>query len=250
MKRIGTVAFCIVAVLVMGVFVSAASAFSPPEIGRCVKVAEGTGKFSSAACIAEKAKSSYEWVPGAVKNKFKTTGGSGTLQTVGGTAVGCKTESSGGEFNSVQTVTGVVVRFTGCKSAGFLCSTTGAKAGEIVTNALEGRIGFENQALKKLAFDLFPTAADNGLYVTFNCGGSLHVTVGGSVLVPLPSDKMALSLALKYVEEKGVQKPVHFEGEPNDVLLTQINGKAAEQSGVKISSTQANEELLEANAVF
>jgi hypothetical protein len=172
------------------------------------------------------------------------------LQTVSGTTVGCKHQESGGEFSSVKTVTGVVVRFTGCKSAGFLCSTKGAKEGEIVTNALEGRIGFENKALKKLAFDLFPIAADNGLYVTFNCTGALHITVGGSVLVPLTADKMALKFVLKYAQEKGIQKPQHFEGEPNDVLLTELNGKAPEESGIKITSTQVNEELLEANAVF
>ena len=50
----------------------------------------------------------------------------------------------------------------------------------------------------KIALDLFPTAADGGLYVTFNCGKSLHITVGGSVLVPLkPTNKMISSLTLK-----------------------------------------------------
>ena len=62
-----------------------------------------------------------------MKNKFKTTGGVGALETLNGTAVGCNTEESGGEFNSPKTVTGVVVRFTGCHSAGFICSTAGPK---------------------------------------------------------------------------------------------------------------------------
>ena len=163
---------------------TAAWGFSPPEIGRCVKVTAKTGKFSSATCIKEKSGGNYEWEPGALKNKFKTTGGSGALETTNGTAVGCNTEESGGEFSSPKTVTGVVVRFTGCHSAGFVCGTAGAPEGEIVTNPLEGRIGFENKAKKKVAFDLFPTAADEGLYVTFNCSVSLHITVGGSVLVP------------------------------------------------------------------
>lgn len=225
--------------------------FSPPEIGRCVKVAAKTGKFKSATCIKEKANGNYEWEPGAVNNKFRTTGGVGVLETTNGTAVGCNTEESGGEFSSPKTVTGVVVKFTGCRSAGFICGTAGSTEGEIVTNPLEGRIGFENRPKKKVAFDLFPTAADEGLYVTFNCGVSLHVTVGGSVLVPVaPSDKMLTALSLKYKASRGHQKPEHFEGEPSDVLLTAINAKAPEQSGITITSTQDAEESLEVNAVF
>ena len=56
-------------------------------------------------------------VPGP-KNKFKTSAGSGVLETENGTAVGCKTEESGGEVNSAKTFTGVTVRFTGCQTLG------------------------------------------------------------------------------------------------------------------------------------
>jgi opacity protein-like surface antigen len=242
---------CLVVVSALSaVAVASAAAFSPPEVGRCVKVAVGTGKFTSGTCIKEKAGSSYEWLPGAVKNKFNTTGGVGTLATVNGTTVICKTQGSGGEFNSPKTVTGVTVRFTGCESAGFHCTTAGSAQGEIVTNPLEGRIGVENKLKKKLALDLFPTSADGGLYVTFNCGVSLHITVGGSVLVNLPSDKMLTSMTLKYTATKGHQKPEHLEGEPNDVLITEINSVKPEQSGITITSTQVAEEALEANALF
>ena len=199
MKLLRCIAVCGVAVAGVTATPGSASAFSAPEIGRCVKVATGTGKFTSATCIKEKANGSFEWLPGAEKTKFSTKGGVGTLATLSGVTVTCKAQESGGEFTSPKTVGGVVVRFTSCESAGFICSTEGAKAGEIVTNNLEGRIGFENKLKKKVAFDLFPTAADGGLYVTFNCGASLHITVGGSVLVPLaPSDKMLTTLTLKY----------------------------------------------------
>jgi hypothetical protein len=253
MKRIGIAGLCIAAVVATGVVSATAVAFSPPEIGRCVKVAEKTGKFTSNTCIklaSTKLPGSYEWEPGAVKTGLKTTGGIGTLETLNGTTVTCKTEASGGNFASPKTVTGVFVTFTGCKSAGITCNTMGAKEGEIITNELEGRIGIENKLKKKVAFDLFPVPADEGLYVTFNCGVSLHIKVGGSVLVNIPSDKMLTSLILKYHAEKGHQKPEHFEGEPNDVLMTTINTKEPEQSGITINSTQTTEESLEVNAVF
>ena len=132
------------------------------------------GPFQSGSCIKEspaKKPGSYEWFPGAEKRNSRRLADCGILATVAGTSVSCKTEESGGEFNSAKTVTSVVVRFTSCEAAGFTCSTAGAKAGEIVTNPLEGRIGFENKAKKKIALDLFPAATDGGLYVTFNCGG-------------------------------------------------------------------------------
>jgi len=117
----------------------------------------------------EKAGGSYEWEPGAIKAKFVTTGGVGTLATAGGTTVVCKTEESGGEYNSTKTVTGVVVRFTSCEAAGFKCATSGAKEGEIVTNLLEGKVGYENKAKKKLALDLFRKAAGCTSRSTVGC---------------------------------------------------------------------------------
>jgi hypothetical protein len=165
--------------------------------------------------------------------------------------VRCNTEESGGEFNSPKTVTGIVVRFTGCHSLGFICSTEGSSKGEIVTNPLEGKIGFESKAKKTVGLDLFPTAADKGLYVTFFCPPTLHISVGGSVLVPVtPVDKMLTKLTLKYHAAKGKQNPEKLEGEEKDVLLTTINTKAPEQSGITITSTMTGEEEAEVNAVI
>jgi hypothetical protein len=241
---------------------TAALGFSPPEVGRCVKLGTKTGKFANSGCTKENTKSvgSYEWLPGAVKNKITTKGGVGALETLNGTTVGCNTEESGGEFNSPKTVTGVVVRFTGCHSVGFECTSPGQKIGEIVTNPLEGKIGIEKRVFKegkeeptkaKIAFDLFPKLEDGGLYVSFKCGTELNISVGGSVLVPLtPTDKMLTTFVLKYSAKKGIQKPENFEGEPKDILLTTINTKAPEQSGITIASTQSGEESLELNAGF
>lgn len=254
MRCLRTVGLCLTACITAGAVMASAASAAAPEIGRCEKVA-GNGKFSSATCTKEEAgtkvgKGNYEWHAGAgAKNKFKSTGGSGVLETVQGTAVGCKTEESGGEVNSPKTVTGVVVRFTGCQTLGTPCSTSGAASGEIVTNQLEGKIGFEKKP-KKVAFDLFPTAADGGLYVTFTCLTTLKATVGGSVLVNITSDKMALTYSLKYTEKKGIQKPVKLEGEPEDVLLTSLNEHVAEKSGITITTTQTDEEEMEINTVF
>jgi hypothetical protein len=249
MRILKTTALALVAACAMSVVaVGTASAFTPPETGRCVKVAAGAGKFTGATCIKEKAGGSFEWLPGAVKTKFTTKGGVATLQTVAGTAVGCKTETSGGEYTSPKTVANVVVLFKECASAGLKCNTTGQAEGELITNSLEGRIGFENKAKKKVAFDLFPAKGGNGLFITFNCAG-LHLEVKGEVLVNFPSDKMLTNVTLKYSGKKGKQKPEKFEGEPPSILETSIGKAPFEQSGQTITTTQTNEEPLETNAV-
>lgn len=249
MRTLKAMALALVAVFAMSAVAAGTASAAAPEVGRCVKVAAGTGKFSSATCIKEKAGGSYEWLPGAVKNKFTTKGGVATLQTVAGTAVGCKTETSGGEYNSTKTVTNVIVTFKECASAGLKCNTTGQGEGELVTNPLEGKLGFENKAKKKVAFDLFPAAGDGGLFITFNCSG-LHLEVEGEVLVNFPADKMTSSVTLKYSGKKGKQKPEKFEGEPPSILETSIDKAPFEQSGQTITTTQTNEEELETNAVF
>ena len=148
--RLKIMGLCALAAFALSAVASAtASAFSPPEVGRCVKVAEGTGKFSSGTCVKQKTKGSFEWMPGVAKGKFTSKGGVGTLATVGGTTVLCKTQSSGGEYNGTKLVSAVVVKFTGCEATGFTCGTEGAAAGEIVTNPLEGKIGIEKRAFNE-----------------------------------------------------------------------------------------------------
>ena len=139
----------LLAVLALGAVAATAALAAAPEIGRCEKVAAKTGKFSSATCTTEKAGGSYEWVPGAVKNKFTGTGAIGTLETVGKVAVQCKTEASKGHFTGTKTVGGVEVEFNECLSGGFKCETPGTGVGIIKTKTLAGELGVGKQGEKK-----------------------------------------------------------------------------------------------------
>ncbi|HME02239.1 MAG TPA: hypothetical protein VKG38_04315 [Solirubrobacteraceae bacterium] len=252
MKRMRTFAVCLVAVCAASAVVATTASASAPEIGRCIKVAAKTGKYSSATCTTAKAGGSYEWLPGAEKKKFTTKGGIGILETAGGTAVGCKTETSGGEFNTPKTVTGIVVTFKECESAGLKCKTKETGEGELVTKELEGELGIESKKIVngketiKLALDLFP-AGKTGLFIEFSCG-PLSVKVQGSVLVNVLDDKMESALTLKYSAKHAKQKPEGFEGLPKDILESSINGHPFEQSGQTITTVQTGEEKLEANA--
>jgi hypothetical protein len=254
---------CVVlAFSVMG-FPAASASATAPEYGRCVKAEknekkEYNGVYSDSKCTKEVAvverpkKGKYIWLPGAGKAKFTSTGGVGILTTVGGAAVECEAESSGGEFKpgNNKEETGVVVKFTGCKALGNPCTTPGAKVGELVTNELEGIVGWASKAAKKTALELYPApSAPNGYFIEFNCTG-LVVKVRGHVLVPIMNDKMTSTETLKFKASKGVQKPTVWEESLSPAILeASFKGGPFEQAGQNITSTVKGEEQLELNAV-
>jgi hypothetical protein len=205
----------------------------------CTKLAKG------------KAVGSFEWEAGAVKKKFTGVGGLGTLETVHGIKVTCKTESSYGEFTSPQTVGNIGVAFTGCESLGFKCDTAGAAEGEIVTNPLAGSLVWEKYG-KKVAVDLVPQSTE--LFVEFFCGPAT-AKVKGSVLTNIPGDKSETKFEEKFVAKKGKQKPEYYytskTEKTKDVLISKIGGPGAEleQSGQTITNVQTDEEALEVNTI-
>lgn len=244
---------CLAATCALGVVAATAAFAEAPEMGRCVKVAAGTGKFSSATCTKEKAGGSYEWHPGAEKTGFSGTGGIGTLETVGKIGIQCKTEKATGQFTGTKTVGSVNVTFMECKSAGYQCESAGAGAGVINTFPLAGELVWETKAKKKVAVKLFAESGE--LLAKFVCGPS-RVEVRGAVLVNIPAGKMETTFAEKYSAKKGIQKPTAYENAKGEkvpaILETDASGltKGWEQSGQTITNTQTDEEALEVNPDF
>jgi hypothetical protein len=230
-----------------------------PDFGRCVKVVgelEGTktvyhGAFKAAACLAASPTKAgkYEWEPGVAKTGFTTRKeGVVTLETPEKRKVTCSTESSGGEIVGTKEVANVVITLTGCESNGQKCTTAGLSEGVLQSKVLEGALGWEAKATKKVALDLYPVG-ETGVFLEYRCIGGVPITVTGSILVPVKADKMAITSTLTYKASKGRQKPEHLEGEPPDVLTASLNGEASEQIGLTATLTQTNEEALEINAV-
>jgi hypothetical protein len=227
----------------------------PPEFGRCVKApAEKVGGktvyhggYTAATCLLASLTRTgkYNWLPGVVKAGFATSlkpATTATLEATSKAKVTCKGESSSGAITSAKTVGEVVMRFTGCESKAKRCTTAGLLAGEIETKHLEGALGWENSPLKKVALDLFPIG-NVGPVAEYTCEGSAPTTLVGSVLAPVAAGKMTATATLKFGETAGKQKPERFEGGALDVL-TNIVG---EQVGLKLTSTQINEEAVEIN---
>jgi hypothetical protein len=261
MKRIRITGLCLIAALAVSAVAAASASATAPEVGRCVKSTPKAGGYSSANCTKtdiEDNDGAYEWRPGVGgKGKFTSSGGVGILTTVGGSAVECATESSAGEYKpggNNKEEAGVFVTFRGCKSAGLSCTSKGAKAGELVTNELEGIVGWQSKALKKTDLELFPAkSVTSGLFIEFECVGLL-VKVKGHVLVPIKNDAMKETEILKFVATKGKQKPEKWEESPEKAILeaafSNFKGGAFEQAGQQITSTIKGEEKLELNAVL
>jgi hypothetical protein len=252
MSRLKRIGLCVAAVSAIGSLAVASAWAEAPEIGRCVSHAGG--KYTNNVCtkLAKgKAVGSFEWEAGAVKNKFAGSGGIGTLETVAGAQVTCKTEASHGEFTSSKAVGNVAVSFTGCESGGFKCVSVDAKEGEIVTNPLAGSLVWEKFG-KKVAIDLVPQSGE--LFVEFTCGPA-NAKVKGSVLTNIPADKSETKIEEKFTAKKGKQKPEYYytskTAKVKDVLLSKIGGPGAEleQSGQTITNVQIDEEALEVNTV-
>jgi len=232
-----------------------------PEFGRCVKVipVKEAGKivyhggFTATTCLlrSEAKTGKYEWLPGVVKAGFTTALKEGivTFETVKKVKTTCKTENASGEYTVSQEVSSVVLKFTGCESAGQKCTTAGSvNEGELETKKLEGKLGWEVKSTKKVALDLFPVGK-TGPFLEYTCTGGVPLTVEGSILVPVLVDKMATTSALKYKATGGKQKPEHFEGESKDVLTSTPNGITFEQLGETATLTETAEEPIEINAV-
>lgn len=256
MKRMSITGGCLIAALMLSVVFAANASATAPEYGRCLKKAKKSlPGFTSSKCTTEAteaAKASYEWVPGAAKARFTSTGGVGVLTTVGGAGVECQAESSGGEFKpgNNKEEADVFVTFTGCKALNQPCTTVGAKTGELITNELEGVVGWENKAKKKTDLELFPAkSVSSGLFIEFECQG-LVVKVRGHVLVPIKNDSMKETEILKFVALKGKQKPEKWEESSSPAVLeASFKGGPFEQAGQDITSTIKGEEKLELNAV-
>lgn len=237
-----------------------------PEFGRCIEVAGDTvgtktvyhGGFKGATCVAASASRTgkFEWYPGVLKGGFKTTlkrEGDVKLDTVEGMAVDCRTETGAGEYRGTKEVAGLVFRFTGCEIPGRkatparICTSSGLAEGELETRTLEGALGWQDRAAKKVALDLYP-AGDAGPVLEYGCAGGMATTVDGSLLVPVRVDKMGQTSSFGVKAAKGVQKPDALEGGEQEVLMSSLNGAAAVQAGLTAGSTIASEEAIEINA--
>jgi hypothetical protein len=210
----------------------ASSALALPEVGHCV-AKPGTGKYQDSNCTKKatgKLPKEYEWVKlTGSPVPFTSKGGEGKLETAGGTLIVCKKQSATGDFfpkgTSTKEVKSVVAVFTSCEAPvnKAVCGTTGAAAGEIVTNPLKGPLGYisgEKTTSPVVGQELTPEKA-KGVFVTFKCGASITVSVGiapkgglgdDAIICTLGSvNEMSTLTGETYAASGGTQVPHKFQ---------------------------------------
>jgi hypothetical protein len=175
--------------------------------------------------------------------------GTATLETAGRVKVTCTSEQGGGEYVGVKEVADVLLAFSGCESSGRSCTTPGLGSGEIDSRALEGELGWEARSKRRVALDLYPSGR-TGAFLEYRCTAGVPITVEGSLLVPVRTDKMLTASTLKYKAPKGQQRPSGFEGGTSDVLTASLNGEATEQMGLSATLALQSEEGVEVNAAY
>lgn len=266
MQRIRITGLSIVVVVAMSlVAAAAATAEELPEVGRCQrlssekvghkKVYHGGYKNSSCTKVSVAKEGKYEWLPGpGPLNKITSKEGRVTSKTVGGGGVfTCPGGSDTGEYLGAKTETASSTD-TGCEleaaSQRVKCQNTGATAGTVKTNPLEGELGFIKGGTKpSVGIDLKPTSLSAPYTVAYECGG-VEILEEGSIIAPIaPIDRMSSTFTLTYKELNGRQIPEEFENGLPDILITIVPSRdVKEQGGVETTTTETSEEPLEVKA--
>jgi hypothetical protein len=226
-----------------------------PAIGRCVKVARGTGEYEDSKCVSGgEGEGKYDWLsgPGSAP-KFTSSGSKTTLEGVSGAKVECKKSTGAGEYTGAKSLSDAVT-LTGCQLAfsKASCQSSGAAAGEIKTGALTGALGFitdhsgpSDELIVSVGVDL----SSGSPLIQAECGGlSEGLEVTGSVIGSIGKlDAMSKTLTLTDTQNAGKQAPEAFEEGTKDTLSATL-GAGAEQTGLASKQTIRNEEKLEVKA--
>ncbi len=244
------------AAVLAGCALAGQASAAAPEFGRCVRVATGTGSYTTGKCTTQGA-GSFEWLPGAgAMNKFTLKPVTGTIvmldETRKGVKLTCTSLTADGEYTGPTSVA-LSTRLNGCKTSGGACNSARADEEEIALEPLQGVLGVVKKGTtagtNKVALDLSPATA-GGPVVLIECSALVFEVTGSVISHELKTNAMLLSPPLNFTEIKGKQKPEAFEGLPRDVLETSMNQNAPEQSGLALQAIQTNEEKIEVNTVF
>jgi hypothetical protein len=241
-----------------------------PELGRCVKVAAGTGGFTRENCIgvSKTHTGEYEWAPGpGASPAFKETLHGPVLETVGKKKISCSVAFLGGEFTGPKSFKISEVTLQGCVLVGpnLPCYTNFVEPGTIEKQmaGLVGELGFipgSKTAVPWAGWDLKPESQVSKTIIEFECGEgkavpTFKVSLEGSVIGRTkPTNKMLTSMGLVYKQSAGIQNPEAFIGGSKDTLTEDITptlnpeNKTEEQAGLAAGGEFVPGEALEIKA--
>jgi hypothetical protein len=271
MRVIRTVVACLAAALALtaaGAGVASAEEYpltGLPELGRCVKVALGTGHFNRGNCVGTDKDGNdgeFEWKPGPGEHgTFKIRLSSVNFETVGHTKINCTLGFLTGEYTNGKDVKISKVTLQGCVdvNTNAACSSSPIEKGVIESSQqLAGEIGFlpnpKNESNPYVGLEL-RAEPESVPMLSFTCGESLSsilVAVEGSVIGRiLKVNKMLAEDGLVYQQKEGHQKYEAFKGGVNDTLtftftpVTNPIERHSEAAALGTAGAIANEEAIE-----
>ncbi len=250
MKRVQAVGVCLVALFAASALASAtASAATEPALYECVKAGKETitylkkgkektksvktGEFTEKNCATKAPAGKYraegkpegkyglqEWTH--APKAFSGTGGPGNLDVVGLGEITCTASSLSGTLTSPTTGAGIKVKFTGCEVDGEKCKSSGAATGEIVTNALDGEVGYIDAAKTEVGID---SKGESSPYeAEFSCGIEDLVVKGSVIGLVSPVNTLTTTGEFTFERLGTTQLITKFEGGLPDTLVTEVCG--------------------------
>jgi hypothetical protein len=159
--------------------------------------------------------------------KFSISSPEGTLETVGGVQVVCKSDEGSGHLGaSPATTASLTVLFKECASVGKKCTTTGQTTGNIVTNLLTATFIKEGS----LVLVLLKPETGTAFLSNTKCGTLAFEAVGSLLGVLTPQSTKTTKLTATFKQTSGVQEQREVGGVKN-VLTATLNGEV-EQAGL------------------
>lgn len=246
MRRIGIIGLSVcAAVALMGILAAGASASGVPTWSECAKAPkEGKtylGHYSDKGCTMYVASGGkYELKEGLGKGKgFKGKGAAATLHVktwIGDNTVQCTKSSETGTPALPNRITDVTVSFGGCYALGFkekVCSSAGAKKGEVKISGLKGELGYVEESPVNVGLKLESEAHPGveGELVSFTCPG-LEITVRGGVIGVVKKDVNTVSKEFELVNTPGEFIGEHVYDGFHYKPLVNIVGWASEQAEI------------------
>lgn len=281
MKGIGFLVGCSVACAAISAIATSSAAASPPEFGRCVKVAaEGSvrmhmhemrfhGHYSNSMCTkaSPEAKGRYEWLPGVEKNHFATASMPGAkivLEGAFGARITCTSERSVGEYANPKLELGIVVTLTGCETGGSPVTSSDTKGGpsetapgEVVIDAGECELGVVADGATPAGNRLGLSCGEEGEFAWLKWRSAYESTYelnlrGWWFYTWMKNSYMPMSdnLVLRSTEHRGAQTWFEFvEGPFEGLEGSETGGNNWYPTGLGLTTVQTSEEPVEENPV-
>jgi hypothetical protein len=249
MKRIRLVGVCLVVAAAICAVTAVSASAEPdriPGTGACYAVQNGLGTFVEAGCEEYGAPKGYEWCwndqewpnpcPIPIHQWYWETT-KFAMATAAKLEVKCTKLTGSGGYSDFGTAQVESAALSGCESRGVLCQSAGAEAGDVNTNALEGKVGFIDADEHQVGLEL---SAPSGVLMEFSCSGSAFA-VRGSVVGTVPANKAESKLAISFKAKKGTQTTEGFEEAPPAKLELSVNDGPYEALGLTTKISQVNE---------